>query len=256
MENCLVTKLKGVVDNDNLPIYGKAVIVIGTSDPSFRFNKNTTVKVLGGTVDGQTEISVNAGHALLILSSTIVSDGTYGEGKVGLLIDKYALTHMERIQKFDLEDILYSPFVFLQVIPSTIVENVEKFPVLCKKQEFTGINTNSSNIALDVTELGSNGVMTDIRLISNNAAYGSLNKAGMSPLTSNFNVPNTKNVSLNIETFVGYQRAAGRTTGSFSIQYLGACNCTFNGETVSNRADNSLSWTATTITLNGVTIDA
>jgi hypothetical protein len=256
MGNCLVTKLKGVVDNNNLPIYGKAVVVVGANDPFISFNKNTTVKVLGGTVNGQTEISINVATNLLIASSTIVSDGTYGEGKVGLLIDKYALTRMERIQKFDLEDILYSPFVFLQILPSTIVENVEKFPVLCKKQEFTGINASNTNIAFDVTELGSNGVMTDIRLISNNAAYGSLDKAGMSPLTSNFNVPGTKNVSLNIETFVGYQRAAGRTTRSLSIQYLGACNCTFNGESVTNRPDNSLSWTATTITLNGVTIDA
>ena len=256
MGNCLVTKLKGVVDNDNLPIYGKAVVVVGAVDPSFRFNKNTTIKVLGGTVNGQTKISVNANTSLIITSSTIVSDGTYGEGKVGLLIDKYDLTYMERIQKFDLEDILYSPFVFLQILPSTIVENVEKFPVLCKKQEFKGINASGTNIALDVTELGSNGIMTDIRLVSNNAAYGSLNKAGMSPLTSHFSVPNTKNVFLNVETFVGYQRAAGRTTGSLSIQYLGACNCTFNGESVTNRPDNSLSWTATTITLNGVTIEA
>lgn len=256
MGNCLVTKLKGVVDNDNLPIYGKAVVVVGAADPAFTFNKNTTVKVLGGTVDGQTQIDVTGYNVLLINSSTVVSDGTYGEGKIGLLIDKYALTRMERIQKFNLEDILYSPFVYLQVLPSTIIENVEKFPVLCKKQEFIGLNSSSSNIAFDVTELGSNGVMTDIRLISNNAAYGSLDKAGMSPLTSNFSTPNTKNVSLNIETFVGYHRAAGRTTGSMSIQYLGACNCTFNGESVTNQADNSLSWTATTITLNGVTIDA
>jgi hypothetical protein len=256
MENCLVTKLKGVVDNNNLPILGKMLVVVSTNDPSFKFNKSATVKVLGGTVNGQTEISINAGIDLLILSSTIVSDGTYGEGKVGLLIDKYDLTNMQRIQKFDLEDILYSPFAFLQVLPSTIIENVEKFPVLCKKQEFIGLNSSSSNIAFDVTELGSNGVMTDIRLVGNKAAYGSLDKAGMSPLTSNFSTPNTKNVSLNIETFVGYHRAAGRTTGSMSIQYLGACNCTFNGESVTNQADNSLSWTATTITLNGVTIDA
>lgn len=256
MENCLVTKLKGVVDNDNLPIYGKAVIVVGTGDPSLLFNKNTVVKVLGGTVNGQTEISVNAGSPLLITSSTIVSDGTYGEGQVGLQIDKYSLTGIERPISFDAEDIVYSPLSSIQTISSTSVRNAESLTAHFTEQTFTQFNIQSNNIAINLTELGSNGTMVVVRTLGCSNVYGSLDKAGMSPLSTQFSTPNTKNVSLNIETFVGYHRAAGRTTGSFSLPYLGACNCTFNGESVANLASNSLSWTATTITLNGVTINA
>lgn len=256
MGNCLVTKLKGVVDNDNLPIFGKMLIVVGNNDPSIRFNKDTTVKILGGTIDGQTEISVNANSYMRITSSTIVSDGTYGEGQVGLLIDKYNISSFERIIKFDAEDLIYAPLTRIQLLSTSEVVNPEKLTTHFTETTFTEFDIRYNNFAIDLTECGSNGAMVMIRTRDCRNVYGSLNKAGMSPLTTDFSVPNTKNVSLNIETFVSYHRAAGRTTGSMSIGWLGSCNCTFNSASVANQENNSLSWTDTTITLNGTTINA
>lgn len=257
MENCLFKKFVGVTDNGNLPFYGKAVIVVGIGDPSLKFNKDGIIKVLGGTVNGQTQLNVTANTVLTITSPTIVSDGTYGSGNIGLLVDKYNLTNVERFINFDAKDFEYTPLSAIQAMSAGVIQNPESFVTHFSKSEFTEFKIQSNtNIAMDLTELGSNGTMIDIRLLGTTKVYGSINKCGMSPLTTQFSTPNTKNVSLNIETFVGYHRAAGRTTGSLSLPYLGACDCTFNGAAVSLQADNTLSWTATTITLNGTTIDA
>lgn len=62
-----------------------------------------------------------------------------------------------------------------------------------------------------------------------------------------------------IEGFVANQRAIygsrpARTSGSVTLQYLGAV--TFNGTTIYSATAKTLSWTATTITFDGTTINA
>lgn len=66
MENCLVTKLKGIVDNPNLPVYGMAVAYIDTTGASdnrpvgYRGDIRGLKIIEGGTfVDGTTEVTVN-----------------------------------------------------------------------------------------------------------------------------------------------------------------------------------------------------
>jgi hypothetical protein len=108
----------------------------------------------------------------------------------------------------------------------------------------------------DVTELGSGGALTTCQLVGSLLMKGSLDKLGMSPITSVV-FPSTKNVSISIEAFVAYNRAAERTTGSVDLKWVGSCDATFNGASISvNQEHNYLSWDATTITFNGETITA
>ncbi len=57
-----------------------------------------------------------------------------------------------------------------------------------------------------------------------------------------------------VEDFVAMRRKMGATTGSLTWDYIPQ-GCTFNGSVIQNRTTNGLSWTATTITFGGVTID-
>ena len=60
-------------------------------------------------------------------------------------------------------------------------------------------------------------------------------------------------ISGTIESFVAAQRLAGRTTESGISCLFNHTNITFNGSLVSSSSQRTLSWTATTITYNGVT---
>ena len=62
-----------------------------------------------------------------------------------------------------------------------------------------------------------------------------------------------------IEDFVAEQRAGGRITfeGTLNLRWIGALGLvTFNGATISNVQDGYITWTASTITFRGTTIDA
>lgn len=261
MGNCLVTKLKGVVNNDNLDLFGYVSIKTSTGSIKFELSGAGTVKILHGTVGGNTEIPIVAGqYTYLVSYGTIAVDQGYD--KMIVYIPKYTIKRLQVNEaSINLEDLQYSsplvelklnagnPIKYSEATFNGILENLEILYI-------TSASTVIDNGPIDVTEIGANGIMTNLSLSGvSTGLTGSLNKAGMSPLTE-FKVPNTKEVSLSIETFVANNRAAGRTTGSLSLPYLGACITTFNGRAVANQADNSLSWTATTITLNGVTIDA
>lgn len=259
--NCLVTKLKGVVNNDNLDLFGYMGIKTSTGNIMFELSDAGTVKILHGTVGGNTEIPIVAGqYKYLVQYGTIAVDSGYDEMIV--YIPKYTIKRLyTNASPINLEDLQYSsplvelklgacnPLKYSEAAFNGILENLDILYI-------TNTSTVVNNGPIDVTEIGANGIMTKLSFSGiATGLTGSLNKAGMSPLTE-LNVPNTKEVSLSIETFVANNRAAGRTTGSLSLPYLGGCNCTFNGESVAIQASNSLSWTATTITLNGVTIDA
>jgi hypothetical protein len=68
--------------------------------------------------------------------------------------------------------------------------------------------------------------------------------------------PNTMNVNCVLEDLVGHARTAGRTTGSITCEWAGASNTTFQGTKVLVKSSTVLSWTATTITYDGITIEA
>lgn len=268
MENCLVTKLRGVVDNDNLEYFGMVaedlLPTMGTT--KVIFNAASTAKILHGTVGGNTEVNFAANQDVYIANKGTIEVES-GYEKATILIPKYALTDIiimgseigvtpKYVPNVDLTKFEYSPLSSLDLSNCTIVPDIN---VMNKVSSLT-INKGRTKFTeeCDISTLGVNGNMTNINFtgvgtVAGHNLKGSLDKVGCSPLTT-FNVPNTKAVSLNIENFVAYNRGAGRTTGSLSLPWLGACNATFNGSAVENQQNNSLSWTASTITLNGTEI--
>lgn len=260
MENCVVTKLKAVVINDDLPIFGKArVFVKNTTNTnrSIRIQPNAEVEVIGGTVGGQTTLnSDGSGYILLNNEVPIVSDGTFEDGLVELLIPKYDIKNMYA-DKVNTEDLLCSR----ESLGLLMVGSFVKARYLKDVYTFTNITSiDLRNVVVDepfdVSEIGNNGAITSFIALNFGNCYGNLDKLGMSPLSAPLYVPRTKNVSFEVVNFVHYNRTAGRTTGSITATWLGACNATFNGTVIRNQETNSISWTASTITCNEVTIDA
>lgn len=93
--------------------------------------------------------------------------------------------------------------------------------------------------------------LTNIDLDSN--VSGDIVKLGALTDLTNFAFGKSK-CSGTIESWVQAQRANGRTTGSVTGNSSNISNVTFNG--IRGNAKGGVSWTATTITMNGITIDA
>lgn len=64
MGNCLITKLKAVVQNDSLPVFGELVFGFSaknTNSLTIRTNNTTVIKVLDGTFsDDSTEVTISS----------------------------------------------------------------------------------------------------------------------------------------------------------------------------------------------------
>ena len=107
MENCLVTKLKSVVNNDNLVGIGeyKMHINLSSAEPYVKFAGNSgTITILGNnnyyfTQNGQQTKTINY--------SNVVATWPAGEYDV-LFTNKYAITLCDRAKGIDLEVFAFS----------------------------------------------------------------------------------------------------------------------------------------------------
>ena len=269
MDNkCLLEKYESEVNNDSLEYFGMVAedLLPNLGTIKVIFNAASKAEILHGTVGGNTEVTFSANEDVYIVNKGTIEVES-GYEKATILIPKYTLTRIVIIgseigvtpiyrPNVDLTKFKYSPLSSLEISNGTIVPDID----VMNKVSDLSINLGRTKFTkeCDISTLGVNGNMTSIDftgvgVTANHNLKGSLDKAGCSPLTT-FSVPGTKTVSLNIENFVAYNRGAGRTTGSLSLPWVGACNCTFNGAAVANQQNNSLSWTANTITLNGTEI--
>lgn len=270
MENCLVTKLKGVADNDNLTRFGyfRIRMSVGTlsNNNTIRFTEASVCKVIGGTINGQSELvsDPNDVNHTVTYTGAVVSDGTY-DGYVMLEIPKYTLTQIDLEDSsavlFDVnaEDFVFSTALTNLILPNNgTINNVSSLTsILANLRAFT-LNNYAGSEALDVTNLGKDGNLVVFYLLGTSNAKGSLNNLGFSNITIGSGFPSSKNVTFSIEQFVANNRTAGRTTGSCNnLFHIGRVNATFNGDVIEDKSEAyEISWTATTITFDGVTITA
>lgn len=268
--NCLVTKLKTVVDNDNIPYFGLAKILVAPSNSSQSIRVNTPnirCKILGGTFGGNNIIgSNNTGYIHLSGSDAqgkiISPDGAYGN-RIAVLVPKYEISqiNLRTGGEVDAEELKWSKeFLTRFELRGASIRNASSLNSIFKFAPITNliIQDGTSDEEFSVSDLGSTETLTMYSIAGNTTnlkVTGSLDKLGCSPL-SGFDSPGPKSISMSIENFVAYNRAFGRTTGSINLRYVGACNATFNGASVVLAENNNLSWDATTITFRGTTIDA
>lgn len=268
MNDCLVTKLKGTVNNDSLEYLGMIEMELFPTMGVTKvvFDAPQTVRILHGTVGGQTEVSFAANEDVYIVNKgTIVVESGYEHATI--LIPKYHLKQINvtgantgqtltYLSYIDLTKFKYSPLQQINITTCSIVPDMD---VLLNIPVITLSGLPKFTKEFDISNLGSTGKNSYVSLQINvpNPGFnlvGSLDKVGYSK-PSVLMIPGTQAISLNIERFVAYNRGAGKTTGSLSLPWVGACKCTFNGNNVANKETNTLSWTASTITFNGTEIN-
>lgn len=261
----LYSSLYDSIESDKLEYLGKIKVPLTSAKKGLKsviLDANATVQVLHGTINGSSSIQVAEFVVLNTQNLTnIVIDEGYNE--LTLLLPKYNIRAIEFEGTSS-----YKPYVnmkdymYTTINAFTIINGkIDSYAPLLSKSGIQNINISGLYTEilneLDVTDLGSNSIMQSINLssIRSSNLKGSLDKCGLSN-ASTLLFPNTKTVSLTIENFVANNRSKGRTTGSKSLPYVGACDCKFNNQSVINQETNTLSWDATTITFNGVTIEA
>lgn len=276
MENCLITKLKGSVTGD-APIFGKLEMVIAGEGLNFglllgvTYNEESTVLGDNGIVFRSLNLSEEYPNPFT-LTPTI--NGFYvcctEDAKV-TLTNKYKFKAINRQGYFQfmlqgVKEFIGGSDSFIYSIP----ENTTKvgLPYYFGKLNLSDIvpkiaGNNTSIVAFDFSNSPLIGGNIDVFSNINNVKSIDV---GTSPLITGTiadlkNITTLENIALyrtqvggTIEEFVAGQRAAGRTTGTVSGNSTGWGIVTFDG--ARTHAKGAVSWTADTITMDGVTINA
>lgn len=250
MENeCLITTLKGIVDNDNLPVFGEVIIE----------NVNNTFGA-----DGVTFIVTPKSGSVQIDNVTITEKTNFtGEKIINASSGKFAIKSYYDLKKgtIDAEHFSY-------------VTAPTSFSVLGDYSKFVSISKPTlTRISFGTTSTASNHVEA-LRILQNtpNVNYieshnlsftATMIKLGQAiPLTcTEWWVPfDVSTITGTWEDFVTAMRARQAATGipqtgSIQIQDVKLPNVTFNGK-AHGWQSTTLSWTETTITCYGETITA
>ena len=308
MNNCLVTKLKGTVDNQNLDVMGSFMVYFEASSSNDR-----TLQITGATkaeiIDSDGDVyftnlahTENYGSVVtqelgiqhtnfenLRYDFCVVEPGgactvrVYGKYDLRTFANNHEFTKVENISYFGANNPNplrlgltvdnSSPVDFgniykgvnpelLQIEGSSIAGKYNTFKILPYIETHNVIYFFYTNLRLtteDVNVLVQHPIekMHIIRVVcpSNfkNFMYG---KTTIIEMETDF-VFDDSTVFGSIENFVAGQRTSGRTSGNLSWKYAHSLLATFNGTDVRVTTDYiELSWTPTTITWDGVTINA
>lgn len=273
--NCLITKLKGSVNNDNLPIYNTIVFDVPANVSSLTYNigglKNVTFKITGDVVmKNSAETNVLCDNTKDYNISSPISENIYtkiSSGNIGgtlTLVGKYNISGIETRYNALLFPVknepntldYYTSWGFKTKVfnlarnpglKASITEVIDAFPELDVINLPSGTNITGSvadmlTIKSTLLELniGTPNSFTRVANINELSEFIALNKLTL-----------YSSISGSIEDFVRSQIANGRTTGSMTVNLTGV---TFNGIAVSS-GNKSLSWTSTTATFDGVTVE-
>lgn len=273
---CLVTKLKGVVSGD-APIYGCLEMVIaGTGSPlkqifSVPSNEESVVSGNNGIVFKNLSLSADYPNPFTLTSimegfnvicaadakmsvtnkyklRSLLSMGFYQYGFAGVKefiggIDSFIYSIPNNTTWLALS-YYFSKMELSDIVPKAVSYNssIVAFQFSNSPRIEGNINVFRNINNLQKIDVGNcplvNGTIADLKSITtlDNIACAFTQVGGT------------------IEEFVAGQRAAGRTTGSVSGNSAGWGLVTFDGATT--HAKGVVSWTATTITMDGVTINA
>lgn len=267
MKNCLVTKLKGTVDSD-LPMLGKLIYDIPAGG---------TMNIKGAAVAGK-EVSWNGSIIVSdesgnpVSSPAIVSAQIYhvsGGANGGRLI----VTHDYDINmpaqglsiyntKFGMgiKDIMswwngtyFTLQSFTPTLDNKIYGDVSALHGHISALDRFSTEEERVDLEGNLNVMAEASLMTRFQFKYNNKVTGDIGQMFRgNTVINHISLISTPNIGGTIEDFVKFQRGHGRTTGTVSAVFNGGM--TFQGETYPIvRYD--LSWTATTITWAGVTID-
>ena len=248
MNNCLVTKLKGVVNNQDLMLFDKVVFFLTGNTISIRLTP-TTGKIISFSGSDGSERSFDGSNWLPLTPNV-----TYIAGSVADITGMEAQEYIGKwpkglIQVPGLTVFTYNGQIKTDDLP--VPDNIERVVLINRNDD------NTEALINWMKELKSNCVITlqgnpeERDLIS----MGTL--ARFARGTATFEIVSS-NVNGSIEDFVNIRRTVfNQSTGSMSFNFLYMNNITFNGSYItqpSGTTMSNLSWTVNTITFDGVTI--
>lgn len=248
MEKCLVTKLNGVVsDNEILKIGELRVKIDSTNAPEY-YNHFTAIgdKVI---VSKLADDSLNAEFPNSFGNEGGYNGNLRGKGRLSIM-NKYNLTALElnplTFPEFDiLEEVQFMKgLTSLQSLKQPL--NIEKFPY---SSVLTTLNVN--NIDGKLSALANKIPNISKLYVNNSSIRGNISELGALTKLIDIDVSNT-NVTGSLEAFVAAQRSSGRSTCSGITFQNPQTNLTFNNAAI--KANSKLSWTESAITYNGVTV--
>lgn len=279
MGNCLVTKLKSVVNNDNLDTLGSVKMFLTPELSSGAY----VITLNLGTMPHRISIRGNTNTALSVSNP---SQGTLVDGHtidyLGIVSSSAGLritvqngnrTTIEIDKKSDLNKLVVFSNSFPEIkngitdLPSTIeLIDLAGYSGSLFTSDFVGFSSlkllNFANsfksFEGQLSNLGNLSVLESITANSNkNTITGDIKDIGSLTHLTTFKFSGNIGISGSIEEFVAAQRLAGRTTESTGISFgWGLTNVTFNGSTTQTDHSCTLTWTTDTITYDGVTISA
>lgn len=251
--DCLVTKLKASVNNDEL-------LRLGILTVSFE-NVSDLELVVSAENDRVVSLETSEGLSIVSGANTMFPHVT-GTGKL-YIHDKYNIVQpgMNTLSKYKWEDLKACSKVLRFIFRNN---NISGFETLSQLTVFTSLAIlNISN----TTDICINGDIKDIcglpimRFnIRNTNVIGNAAELGLLPLSTIEGIVNT-NINGSIEDMIAVRRGCrGETTGSitWNYPYTQSGNITFQGEKIPASLEGSsviLSWTATTITFGSITIN-
>lgn len=272
-KNCLITKLKGSVTG-NAPIFGQLEMIIAGGlnvnlyqSLSAQSNEESVVSGNNGIVFKNFSLSEEYSNPFTLTSNMQGFNVICTTDAKMVVTNKYKLRApygkygFAGVKEFigGIDSFIYSiPDDATEVALSPCFSKIELSDIVPKI-----ITINSSitvfNFGKSPLIEGNINVFRNISNLRNlDFTYCTLVNGTIADLKSITTIENIAcagtQVSGTIEEFVAGQRAAGRTTGRITGNSGDWGNVTFDGATT--HAKGAVSWTATTITMDGVTINA
>lgn len=279
MGKCLVTKLNGVVENNDLLKIGEFRIKLHTVDRENEFtqvldmrcNSPVTLKSLNG--------ELLFSNSAVYPSSEFLSEVTFGGSdnrtRVYLkntdatiqVFNKYGITAISNGNPNDnsgfhgleinIDDFKYSKGINVLIFPKSDKKVSGNLGTLKQMTELTALGFVGSSISGDISEIQDCKKIKQLNFNGCQNIYGDFSVLGNFPLVGEWNtsILGTK-IKGSVEDFVRVNRRNGRKTGTFTFHWLGN-NATFKGVAFSPQKDaTNITWTENTITVDEETITA
>lgn len=272
MSDCLVTKLKGVVDNDNLEKLGVLKInrvynanetqnsaYLGVVRSEIPAGKTVVLKIIGDGYFADTYGGASIGKEVEVSSeqSTAVRNLYTSNGNYEIEIhNKYdfRVNQLSKDYHTKIDDVFWTKIIGING------EGYYGSLGSLDANKITSVNLADSQYG--AVTYTNEDIAKLINITSFSVASERFERIDTNTLGKLINLVGANQVSVlqgSIEDFVAEQRAGGRTTFSetLNLKWIGALGLvTFNGATISNVQDGYITWTASTITFRGTTIDA
>lgn len=261
MGNCYIKKLKCTVNNDNIEIFDTIEVNnFGTEKVARSMTEfagsNLTVKRTSGKMYNasgveQSEITGDTCKFYFENADTTTA------GSI-LLYGKYEIESIKNVYNFQ-GDTLASLFA-LTTFSGTLASRSTDSEKFFKKTNYVDININGTLgfkdfQSIDMAPFRDSATLTAFRSsISDNNGFYMADLGKYLPDCIELIQCHTRGIKGSIEDYVANARI-NRTSGSLTVKTTGTvCPITFQGSTISTQTDHTLSWTATTITFDGTTI--